>query len=586
MESFLKNYMNFYKQEVVVDAGEECEEDPEVIKQNLLTRYDFKLPIEYHDSQCLNETVLSDIEFQKKDEGNLFHHLLKSPQSHEPLLIQKWSSLYSTKKDFLKDNQNLLKQYVPKETKMDSFVSSYLNFKGEQNFLSKYQYIQFRRFFFLNSMIGFLQCLAIYNLCSPLLSLLSPIIGLIIPYFIFYFKGIKIGFSNYVQMMKKMILSSNVIKNLLNFRTGTMQQKLYTFMYIFFYVLGLYNNVNSCIHFYKNTNFLIDFNSEYYNYLCEGTQLIDHIHDQTKTLNQFSEFNETMVAYRSNIQNMKHTIQGINQCKEKLIKCGQIGLLLKYNFDIFHNEQYHDTIMYLIYLHQYHINMSSISSFVQKKKLKGCSFSSSKPTKLKQMYYLGHIHEKPIKNSVKLDKNIIITGPNASGKTTIIKSTIINLFLSQSLGVGCYKSCTVNPYTFFHSYLNIPDTSNRDSLFQAEARRCKDIFTFIKENSDKRHLCIFDEIYSGTNPEDAVLCATNYLTGMNTYKSSVDYVLTTHYLGLCKEFEKKEQIKNQQMCVKESSENIEYTYILKDGISDIHGGYQVLRNLDYPAELL
>ena len=32
MESFLKNYMNFYKQEVVVDAGEECEEDPEVIK--------------------------------------------------------------------------------------------------------------------------------------------------------------------------------------------------------------------------------------------------------------------------------------------------------------------------------------------------------------------------------------------------------------------------------------------------------------------------------------------------------------------------------------------------------------------------
>ena len=134
--------------------------------------------------------------------------------------------------------------------------------------------------------------------------------------------------------------------------------------------------------------------------------------------------------------------------------------------------------------------------------------------------------------------------------------------------------------------MNIPDTSNRDSLFQAEARRCKDIFTFIKENSDKRHLCIFDEIYSGTNPEDAVLCATNYLTGMNTYKSSVDYVLTTHYLGLCKEFEKKEQIKNQQMCVKESSENIEYTYILKDGISDIHGGYQVLRNLDYPAELL
>ena len=586
MESFVQNYMDFYKKEVVVDAGEECDEDPEVIKHNLLTQYDFRLPIEYHESLSLNESVLSDIEFQENNSKNLFHHLLNSPQSHEPLLLQKWSSIYSTQTGFLQDNQKLLKRYVPKETNMDSFVSSYLNFKGEQNFLGKYQYIQFRRFFFLNSIVGFLQCLAIYNLCSPLLSLLSPIIGLIIPYFIFYFKGIKIGFSTYLQMMKKMILNSSVIKNLLNFRNGNMQQKMYTFVYIFFYVLGVYNNVNSCIHFYRNTNFLIDFNNEYYSYLCKGTQLIDHIHDQTKTLSQFSEFNETMLNYRSKVQNMKHIIHGINQCKEKLIKCGKIGLLLKYNFDIFHDEQYHDTIMYLIYLHQYHINMSSISGLVKKKKLKACSFSSSKPTKLKKMYYLGHIQEKPIKNSVKLHKNIIITGPNASGKTTLIKSTIINLFLSQSLGVGCYKSCTVNPYSFFHSYLNIPDTSNRDSLFQAEARRCKDIFTFIKEHSDQRHFCMFDEIYSGTNPEDAVLCATNYLTGMNAYKSSVDYVLTTHYLGLCKEFEKKEQIENQQMCVEESTNNIEYTYRLKKGISDIHGGYQVLRDLDYPAELL
>ena len=30
-------------------------------------------------------------------------------------------------------------------------------------------------------------------------------------------------------------------------------------------------------------------------------------------------------------------------------------------------------------------------------------------------------------------------------------------------------------YDKIHCYLNIPDTSNRDSLFQAEARRCKEI---------------------------------------------------------------------------------------------------------------
>ena len=195
--------------------------------------------------------------------------------------------------------------------------------------------------------------------------------------------------------------------------------------------------------------------------------------------------------------------------------------------------------------------------------------------------------EKPVKNNVQLDKNIMITGPNASGKTTLIKSTMMNLFLSQSIGFGCYKRCRINPYSYFHSYLNIPDTSNRDSLFQAEARRCKDIFTFVKKHNNERHLCIFDEIYSGTNPEDAVLCAKIYLNGMNEYKSNVDYVLTTHYLGLCESFNKDKSVKNQKMGVCEKdNDNIEYTYTLQNGISHVHGGYQVLKNLEYPSELM
>ena len=72
-------------------------------------------------------------------------------------------------------------------------------------------------------------------------------------------------------------------------------------------------------------------------------------------------------------------------------------------------------------------------------------------------------------------KNIMITGPNASGKTTILKSFLINHILSQQIGCGCYDSAEIKCYDYIYSYLNIPDTSGRDSLFQAEARRCKEI---------------------------------------------------------------------------------------------------------------
>ena len=287
-------------------------------------------------------------------------------------------------------------------------------------------------------------------------------------------------------------------------------------------------------------------------------------------------------------------ISSLKKEQNRYMKCGKIGLLMKCHFDLYYNKDYHETIMYLIHLNQYNKDIGSVSSYIDSNMLHACKFikpsSKKKITKIKNMYYIAHLHEEEkIPNSIKLDKNIIITGPNASGKTTLIKSTIINLFLCQSIGVGCFKTCKTKVYDHFHSYLNIPDTSNRDSLFQAEARRCKTIFEYIqKQNEKERHLCIFDEIYSGTNPTDAVLCANVYLNGMNQHKHHVDYVLTTHYLELCEKFKENECVKNQKMnvVVSEEDDDIEYTYLLEDGISNIHGGFNVLQKLDYPDELL
>ena len=134
---------------------------------------------------------------------------------------------------------------------------------------------------------------------------------------------------------------------------------------------------------------------------------------------------------------------------------------------------------------------------------------------------------------------MIITGPNASGKTTILKSTSINIILSQQFGVGFYDSSIINPYTHIHSYLNIPDTSGRDSLFQAESRRCKDIIDIIDQSTESdRHLCIFDELYSGTNPDEATKSAYALLLYLSE-NNNVDFALTTHYHKLCKKIKKK-----------------------------------------------
>jgi energy-coupling factor transporter ATP-binding protein EcfA2 len=193
-----------------------------------------------------------------------------------------------------------------------------------------------------------------------------------------------------------------------------------------------------------------------------------------------------------------------------------------------------------------------------------------------------------IKNNFNLDKNIILTGPNASGKTTFIKSLFLNILLSQQIGYGCFNKLNFIPYDYFHCYLNIPDTSGRDSLFQAEARQCKNILDFINNNdSDETHFCIFDELYSGTNPDDAIISANAFIKYISSL-DNISFSLTTHYVKLCEKIQKYSKINNCHMGTINNKEtnDVEYTYKLLDGISQVKCGLQILKNMKYPSDIL
>jgi DNA mismatch repair ATPase MutS len=206
----------------------------------------------------------------------------------------------------------------------------------------------------------------------------------------------------------------------------------------------------------------------------------------------------------------------------------------------------------------------------------------------KHQYYPPLMNESPVKNTCTFDKNMILSSPNKSGKTTILKTTAINIIFSQQIGCGFYSSGRITPYTHIHSYLNIPDTSGRDSLFQAESRRCKEIIEVIRSNQSlpNRHFCIFDELYSGTNPEEASKAGHAFLAYLSNF-SNVNFILTTHYFKICKRFRNSPRIQNYKMGVNilENGE-FDYTYKMKKGISNIKGAIRVLKDMDYPEEIL
>ena len=257
---------------------------------------------------------------------------------------------------------------------------------------------------------------------------------------------------------------------------------------------------------------------------------------------------------------------------------------MKCFYNIHSCQEIKNTLSYSFGFHGYIDNIDKLKEKYDKKLISLCKFSKNK-TKFKNEYFPAVI-ENPVKNTYSLDKQILITGPNAAGKTTLLKTTIFNILFSQQTGFGFYSKATITLFSYLHCYLNIPDTSGRDSLFQAEARRCKNILSIIENSGqNQRHFCIFDELYSGTNPYEAISSAISFLKYLNKYKN-VNYILTTHYIDLCKKLDNNENNINFHMNIIEKENDFKYTYELKNGISSIKGGIKVLKDLDYPEEII
>jgi len=522
----------------------------------------FKLPIEYITHHSVNTIIKTDLELPF-----IYENLIG-----KSMLLDNWSSYYTTNKEFLKDTQQHIKK-IPKIKINNSMLESYKEFKSETSFIEKYQYIGFKHLKHLNYSSFFLHGLGLYNLSSPIISLFTPLLVLVVPFIILKMKNIPITLSLYIQFLKEMIQRNSIYTLFTKFNQINFQQKMSSLVTVFFYFFQIYSNIMSCISFYKNIHSVSSFLENYKIHIKDSMDTMNLLQKSISKYKTYQLFYQEIEMHKQHFTKLYNRLNHIFPYKNTLSRIGQLGLLMNLNYELFMDSKNDTSFMFSVYLNQYVQDIQSIKKLV-KKKIHKCSFREN--TKIERMYYLPHIKENPILNDIDLSQNIMITGPNASGKTTILKALLINLLMSQQFGYGCYKKASIKIYDVFHSYLNIPDTSGRDSLFQAEARRCKDILVSVLDNSGN-HCCIFDEIYSGTNPTDAIECATMYLDKMNDL--NVDYVLTTHYIQLCEEFDKK--ILNLKMDVK-VGENIEYLYKMVDGISYVHGGKQVLKDLHYP----
>ena len=544
----------------------------------------FQLPIStIEKSYPVEETIKTDLELIGKD-NNLYNILFQPSNPYGESTVQLWSKYYTNDLPFLKDSKKLMKKYKPVHESY--LLDEYIELKNNSQFCEKFHYIEWDRFKFLNNYSIVNLFFSVYRLFNPFCSLLLPIIMLLITYFFLRLQGMPITLFDYLKFSYNMFMKTNTLSRLFSSEEISIKNKLYMIMSFGFYLLNIYTNINITIQFHKNLNNIHNFMNKMRDYLHNTTNSMETLLEQTKKLKTYSHFNENLMKHRETLLVIKERLDGIQDYKWNFTEIFNLGKIMTLYYEIYNNVEYENSVMYSFGFNGYIDNLNGLHKNIKSKNIHFANFSTKKETRFTDLYHPSLLtqNEKPIKNTCKLDKEMIITGPNASGKTTILKSTLFNIILSQQLGLGFYKNALVNPYRYLHCYLNIPDTSGRDSLFQAEARRCKDIINSVKDNKE-RHFCIFDELYSGTNPYEATASAYGFLKYLTKHKHS-HFMLTTHLIDLCKKLDDHKKIQNMSMKVKEKEDDFIYTYLFEKGISTIKGGVKVLIDLDYPREII
>lgn len=380
----------------------------------------------------------------------------------------------------------------------------------------------------------------------PLLSLVSPMISLLVPYFVLRYKlNVKIPLIQFVKMI------AGVMKSfLLNRRTSASQYVTYVIS-LLLYAQSMYNVYESSNNAMKVYTFISSKMSGVRLYLQACYRLTKLFKYDTRAIQQTIERVEkesnNLVLYKS-IQDNAHNIR--DDLKTFLTEVDDMFCYVSIaraceRYDMCYSEY----------------------------RLKKCG------TYLKavDMYHI--CLQDSVRNSFLLDNtSCLITGPNAAGKSTLIKSVVINVLLAQTFGIACATQFVITPFSYINTQINIPDVKGKDSLFEAEMNRCKSNLDILRRTPpDKKCLFVMDEIFNSTNVVEGIAGAFAILNKMDTYSNTCN-IVTTHYLYLTK-------LKNYEKMKMESRANAQFDYKLRRGVSKQYLAIEMLKQ-KFPKDVI
>jgi hypothetical protein len=534
--------------------------------------------------------VYTDVEFFRpfndhhQDNGTVFNKIdmcaLQGSKDILKIILQ--TPLHD--KDILRNRQNILKDIAYKSEDFDPLSKNERDMlwvfeELDQNLKDMYDMVFFKFCMFkpLNKYPHAITTHNIYRIiCSPLIGIMSPILYVIVPFMIITWKlKLKIPFKMYIRVMLSTLMSGEL------FNTGGSNYNMFRVIScvfsIVFYFQGILNSFELSKTLYKISKHLVEKVNNIVGFLKTAMSLI-------KT------------HWKPSMHDMFISSDDILSLEQEEAYVNQLDVI-PFSMRSNHGQQLHTymtldkSVIKSILLKTYLMeSLGTVRKFKESYNLCYTQFIDGSPAlKLKECFHPCLDYDKVVKNDIFLDHekpNAILTGPNAGGKSTFVKSLLINALLAQTVGISVASNAEVTPFAVISSQINIPDCKGYESLFEAEMYRCKNKLDLLKKfTGDQKCLFVMDEIFNSTNPIEGIAGAYAIAKKISEHANCI-LVFTTHYVYLTK-LHKTGRFGNLKMNVDRTTDGeISYPYKLSKGVSKQYIALDLLKKNGFDEDII
>ena len=176
-------------------------------------------------------------------------------------------------------------------------------------------------------------------------------------------------------------------------------------------------------------------------------------------------------------------------------------------------------------------------------------------------------------------RNLVVTGPNAGGKSVNLKALLVNLILAQTFGIACAESFEFTPFKKIIARLSsVDDTASDDSKFMLEAKGMARLLKEMMELNPQDHaFVVTDEIFTGTEVGPAISLSIELCAQIAQLKN-VMYVLATHFKEITEvKYASNNVFDNYKVSVSKDPETgkLIYPYSLTPGVGNTNVAFDI-----------